>query len=111
MPVGVRVEGARPPVQQLDDFEACDVLAHKTVVAAADVELVLPGKEDPVPQAGLQRLELLRFFLSRAFEKERIEPVLHRLEPHDVQVMKGASTGVACRHKTGSSQYRQMPRR
>lgn len=51
------VEGTGAAVLQLDDFDAGDVFADESVVSAACVEFALPGQQDAVAEAILQRLE------------------------------------------------------
>lgn len=56
--MAVRVERAGPAVPQLDDLDAGDVLADDAAVPAPRVQLALPGEQDAVAEAVLQRLEL-----------------------------------------------------
>ena len=59
VPVDVRVERSRPTVLQLDDLDAGELFSDEPTVSAPRVELALPGQDDPIAQAVLQRLELL----------------------------------------------------
>ena len=56
----VRVERAGSAVLKLDDLDRVKRLTDAAAGAAARVQLALPGRDDPVAQPVLQRLELGR---------------------------------------------------
>nr|BFF12266.1 hypothetical protein GCM10025699_35690 [Microbacterium flavescens] len=58
MTVDVRVEGARAPMLQLDDFDAVDFLTDEPAVPAPRVELRLPREQDAVTEPVLEGFEL-----------------------------------------------------